>query len=245
LAHSVISPSAFDKLWSKCPASASLSAKAPYVATEATVTGSAAHWMAEKIMRQELIDIDPYKHFVGQTYADGEVKITIDKKLVQKSLAYANYVLKKKEEMKAEMLIEEKVYVSEVSDYLFGTADIILIGKDKISLIDFKSGKWPVEAINNGQLKIYTLGAVMRWGDKYKYENVIFQNGKAKETTLDLHDLVDWGLGYLKEKVELALEKNPTEVVGQQCLLCKGKHLCKKYTEFKSNGGNIIWKRNQ
>tara|TARA_R100001480_G_scaffold9355_2_gene17765 strand:- start:60 stop:782 length:723 start_codon:yes stop_codon:yes gene_type:complete len=240
-----VSPSGFDKLWSKCPASATLSSKAPYVASEATVSGSACHWMAEKVLKQELIDLDPTEHFVGQKYKDGDIEVTIDEKLVKKALAYSNYVFKKQEEMEAEMLIEEKLYVHEVNDHLFGTADIILIGKDKISLIDLKSGKWPVEVIDNGQLKIYTLGAVARWGGEYQYENVIFQNGKAKETTLDLHELVDWGLGYLKDCVDAALEKNPKEVVGQQCLLCKGKTYCKSYNNFTENGGKILWKPNR
>ena len=142
-----MSPSGFDKLWSKCPASATLSSKAPYVASEATVSGSACHWMAEKVLKQELIDLDPTEHFVGQKYKDGDVEITIDEKLVKKALAYSNYVFNKQKEMEAEMLIEEKLYVHEVSDHLYGTADIILIGKDKISLIDLKSGKWPVEVV--------------------------------------------------------------------------------------------------
>lgn len=56
----------------------------------------------------------------------------------------------------------------------FGTADLVMIGGNKLRVIDFKYGKGvPVEVTDNAQMKLYALGALAQYALLYKVERVI------------------------------------------------------------------------
>ena len=89
---------------------------------------------------------------------------------------------------------------------VWGTADAIIIGEESLSrLLILKSGKWAVSMRHdNGQLKIYALGALSRYSSRYKDEDIevimtIVQpsgwhkDGIIRSSSTTATNLVNWG----------------------------------------------------
>jgi hypothetical protein len=83
---------------------------------------------------------------------------------------------------------------------VWGTADAIIIGKNRLVVCDLISGKFPVEAKDNTQLMIYGLGALSRYGNEdTTMELTIVQprgfhpDGPVRTWDISAVDLVEWG----------------------------------------------------
>ena len=156
--HSILGPSAHYR-WSICPASPTKSAEYPGETSRAAVEGTIVHNISEMILKGKFKDIDPREYWIGQEIElEGET-ITVSPNNYDSAVFYVDYVKRRTEELKGTLLIEEQVEVTEIHEALWGTSDAIIIGKDRIAVIDYKNGRWNVEAEGNTQLKIYGLGA--------------------------------------------------------------------------------------
>ena len=103
-----------------------------------------------------------------------DVEIKIKQEHCDWAKFYTDYVNKRQSELEAEKYIERKVYVTEINQELYGTADIILVGKDIIEVIDLKTGTWPVSPENfNPQLSTYALGAIAEFNIENPRMNVM------------------------------------------------------------------------
>ena len=153
MAHAIFSPSSADR-WFKCPASAYLNYQAEYTVGLPAATGTLIHSMTEMLLKDRLRDMTLRDYWIGRKEVVEDFEIEVDEDMVACAEVYVDYIEKRQKELGARSVIEEKVYLDEISGKCFGTADCILIAEDRICVIDLKSGKWPVEAVKNKQLKV-------------------------------------------------------------------------------------------
>ena len=126
---------------------------------------------------------------------------------------------------------------------MLGTADALILSKQRIAVIDLKSGKWPVDVENNTQLMIYALGALSRYGDENTTMEITIvqprswhKDGPVRTWDVSAEDLVDWAYGTLKPACDLAEEETPQEILGDHCRFCNGKAMCVAYKKGEENG---------
>lgn len=234
--HAFLPPSGSDK-WTKCAAMPTIAAKVPYQVSIPAVTGTLVHQISEIIMKDRLDgDITLEDYWLGKVENVEDFEIEIDQEMIDCARTYTEYVQAKTKELDGKLLIEEQVSIDEITDGCWGTADAIILAKDKICVIDLKSGKWPVKPENNYQLMIYGLGALSRYGNTdTKIELTIVQPRGVKkekavktwETTAE--NLVNWGYDFLKPRAEACFEENPEYVFGDHCKFCNGRSLCETY----------------
>ena len=242
MTHAIFSPSSSDR-WFECPASAYLNYSAEYTVNIAAATGTLIHEMCEMLLKGRLKDITLEEYWLGKVVDIEDFQIEVTEDMVKCAETYVEYIFKRKEELNATMVIEEKVYMDEISDKCFGTADCILIGEDRICVIDLKSGKWPVEAVKNKQLMIYGVGAFIRYGNEnpdITMELTIVQpriKNAIKTFEITTPNLLSWATQDLKQATDACDEENPQRVAGDHCRFCAAKTDC---DEYKSKLGEKI-----
>jgi len=232
--HAIFSPSSSDR-WFNCPASAYLNYSAEYTVNIAAATGTLIHEMCEMLLKGRLKDISLEEYWLGKVVDIEDFQIEVTEDMIKCAEVYVEYIFKRKEELNATMVIEEKVYMDEISDKCFGTADCILIAEDRICVIDLKSGKWPVEAVKNKQLMIYGVGAFIRYGNEnpdITMELTIVQpriKNAIKTFEITTPNLLSWATQDLKQATDACDEENPQRASGDHCRFCAAKADCDEY----------------
>ena len=238
MAHSLYSPSSADR-WFNCPASPKMSEQVPYTVSLPAAEGTLLHQISEMKLKDRMEGTDLKGYWLGRTEVIEDFEITIDEDMIDCSEQYVDFVNWKNEEYGGSLLIEEKVMIDEINPKCWGTADAIVLGENKISVIDFKSGRWPVEVQRNKQLSIYGLVALSRYGDENTTLDLTVVQPRAKHKDgsirtwrVSAQDLVMWGYGSLKEALDACEEEEPKLVFGDHCRFCPAKDKC---TEYKFN----------
>lgn len=126
----------------------------------------------------------------------------------------------------------------------FGTGDVIIFSGGVLEIIDLKYGKGvEVSAINNPQLRLYGLGA-------YELLNMIYDIHTVRMTIIQprlenysteeiqIKDLVEWGLDYVKPRAELAYTGKGEFKAGEHCRFCKIKHSCRERASYMQDVPN-------
>jgi len=232
--HAIFSPSSSDR-WFECPASAYLNYSAEYSVNIAAATGTLIHEMCEMLLKGRLKDITLEEYWLNKVVDIEDFQIKVTEDMIKCAEVYVEYIFKRKEELNATMVIEEKVFMDEISDKCFGTADCILIAEDRICVIDLKSGKWPVEAVKNKQLMIYGVGAFIRYGNEnpdITMELTIVQpriKNAIKTFEITTPNLLSWATQDLKQATDACDEENPQRVAGEHCRFCAAKADCDEY----------------
>ena len=242
MAHALPSPSAAER-WFKCSASVLANADMPYETSLAAANGTLIHHMTEMLLKDRLRDMTLRDYWLNRKEVIEEFEIEIDEEMINCAEVYVDYILKREEELGARKVIEEKVYLNEISDKCYGTADCILLAENRICVIDLKSGRMIVDPVKNKQLMIYGLGALTRYGGDNEHitvELTIVQpkdkRNPVKTHTISAPNLVHWGFNDLKPAIEACFEENPQFVAGDHCRFCAFKPNCdayKKYLEEK------------
>ena len=163
MAHALASPSSAER-WFKCAGSVLANADMPYETSLAAANGTLIHHMTEMLLKDRLRDMTLRDYWLDRKEVIEDFEIEIDEEMINCAEVYVDYILKREEELGARRVIEEKVYLNEISDKCYGTADCILLSENRICVIDLKSGKWAVDPVKNKQLMIYGLGALSRYG---------------------------------------------------------------------------------
>jgi len=218
-AHAVFSPSAAHR-WLPCPGSLQPNLLAegdgdgssPYAEE-----GTAAHALAEKMLRGMDVVGDPVMLDYVRQYVDWANEAAADADLV---------------------LIEERVNFSAWTPLpnQFGTADHVAMHFTKMggvcTITDLKYGMGVrVRARDNPQLMLYALGVLDAYdfiGDFKRFDLRICQPRLGMFDTWEVSraDLLAFG-EYVKERSALALEPNAPRVAGEkQCKFCKVKASC-------------------
>jgi hypothetical protein len=139
-------------------------------------------------------------------------------------------------------LFEQRVDFSDWVPDGFGTADVVILSKHSIRVIDLKFGKGvPVDAKDNTQLRLYALGAYAKFKEEYP---------DIKEVTYTIHQprldsissdgttiakLVDWANYFVKPKAKKAWSGAGEFLPGSWCQFCKAKAQCRARSDFNSD----------
>jgi hypothetical protein len=242
--HALLSPSSADK-WFECPAMPTLAAKVDYQVGLPAAVGTLIHSMTEQLLKGFLVDVTLEDYWLGKTELVEDFEIVVDQDMIDCAKIYVDYVQDRAKRLNGKLLIEQKVRVNDVSDKLYGYADAIIITPHTISVIDLKTGKYPVSPEHNKQAMIYAAGVA----DRYANEDTVIEitivqpratwgGGPIKtwETTAEF--LSVWADTDLRASVDACLEENPVYVYGDHCRWCNARSICDLYKQYNKGEDN-------
>jgi len=236
--HSVLSPSSSAR-WLACPPSVRLCETLPDIVKPAgafdyAAQGTAAHTLSEIKLRFIFNQIT--KEEYDQQYEEIKKSEYYDEELEHYSDTYVNYV-------RSQVGSEDDVYIEtrvDYSDYVpegTGSADCIIIGPTECHVLDYKHGMVPVSAISNSQARLYAVGAVTKFEEKYPNIKTIrytivqprAENISTEETTKE--KLLLWADTVVRRKAKQAWVGSGNFQAGDHCKYCKAKASCKTRAE--------------
>ena len=246
-AHAILSASA-SKRWLCCTPSARLEATLPEIkrspgAFDYSQEGTMAHSLAEAKLRHHYNQIsrDEYKReyeiIKATPYFNEEFESYVD-----------NYVLYVRSQIGEgdRPLFEQRVDYSDWAPDGFGTADVVILSKHRVRVIDLKFGKGiAVEAKDNTQLRLYALGAWSKFQEEYpdvqEVEYTIVQPRLESITTdgTSLAKLLDWANYFVKPKAKRAWAGAGEFVPGDHCQFCRAKHTCRARADFANEVASL------
>jgi len=235
--HALLSPSGCER-WSKCPAAPSKSKKMPNNSSYAATRGTIVHEISEMELKDKIEGISLEDYWLGKEIEYDGFTVTVEQDMIDAAKSYVEYVRSRQQELDAVMLVEEQYDCNEINSNIWGTADITLLSKDRIVIIDLKAGKWAVDAEDNLQLKIYGLMALSRYSDRKTVEWVIVQplakhrEGTIRSREISSENLTNWGFDWLKPKAEACLAEDPVFLAGKHCHFCNYKSECETHNQY-------------
>ena len=233
--HALLSASS-SKQWLNCPPSARLQEGFPNESSIYAEEGTFAHSVCEYKVRKYLHE--RVKRPQSEEFYTEEIDQITD--------VYAEFVISVIEEMKRNgceplVLIEERVDYSHIAPSGFGTADMVIIGKEEngkglLHVCDFKTGKGVfVDANHNTQMMLYALGALHAYGYIREIETVrmtIIQPRLENVSTCEMTagELIAWGES-IRETAKMAYEGKGEQKAGDWCRFCRAKPVCRACAE--------------
>lgn len=128
--------------------------------------------------------------------------------------------------------IEKKVIVKGLPQ--FGHTDLVATVGRTMHMRDLKTGRIDVEAVDNDQLKVYSVGILdeLGWDN---FDEVITQplglHWEAEPWTVSVDDLKTYKHDVMLPAFLDAYSINPTASAGDHCLYCPAKIHCKEWQE--------------
>ena len=244
--HATLSPSAA-KRWCECPPSARLNQKYNDLfgdqSSEYAEEGTRAHTLAELKLRKELGEINEY-HFKLQVKKIEEITPETDRATDD----YVDLVLSEFYQMRridpsAQLFVEQQLDLSEWIPECFGTSDAVIVSDAGLVVIDFKFGKGvPVSAVENYQLRLYTLGAYDAFHAVYNFNQgkmIICQPrlDSVSEDIMDITDLLCWADEIIRPAAQMAWRGEGELKAGEHCKFCSIRAICR---ENVLNSLNVI-----
>ena len=229
--HALLSASS-SKQWLHCPPSVRLQEGFQNESSVYAAEGTFAHEICEYKVRKYLKE--RVKRPQSEEFDTEEIEQITD--------VYAEFVISIIEQMKENgceplAFVEERVNYSHIAPSGFGTADMLIIGKDEngkglLHVCDFKTGKGVfVDADHNSQMMLYALGGLAAYGFLYDIEIVrmsIIQPRLDNISTFECSkaELEEWGES-IKPIAKLAYEGKGEQKPGDWCRFCRAKPVCK------------------
>ncbi len=233
--HALLSASS-SKQWLHCPPSVRLQEGFPNESSVYAEEGTFAHEVCEYKVRKYLHE--RVKRPQSEEFYTEEIDQITD--------VYAEFVIGVIEQMKQNgceplVLVEERVDYSHIAPSGFGTADMLIIGKDEngkglMHVCDFKTGQGVfVDTDHNSQMMLYALGGLHMYGYIYPIETVrmsIIQPRLDNIGTFECsrEELEAWGES-IKPIARLAYEGKGEQTPGDWCRFCRAKPVCKACAE--------------
>ena len=250
-AHALLSASS-SKRWLTCTPSARLEATLPEPkkapgAFDFSQEGTMAHSLAEIKLRYHFgqIGIEEYEReyeiIKNTPYYNDDFEAHVD-----------NYVLYVRSQIGDgdTPLFEQRV---DFSDYVpdgFGTADVVILSKHTIRVIDLKFGKGvPVSAIDNSQLRLYSLGAYAKFKEEYpEIKEVVYSIHQPRLDSIStdsttVHKLIDWANYFVKPKAKKAWSGAGEFLPGDHCQFCRAKATCRARADFNNELAKLEFKQ--
>lgn len=229
--HALLSASS-SKQWLHCPPSVRLQENFPNESSVYAEEGTFAHEICEYKVRKYLHE--RVKRPQSEEYDTEEIEQITD--------VYAEFVISIIEKMKENgceplAFVEERVDYSHIAPSGFGTADMLIIGKDEqgrgiLHVCDFKTGAGVfVDADHNSQMMLYALGGLAAYGFLYDVEIVrmsIIQPRLDNISTCEMpvSELNAWAES-IKPIAVMAFEGKGEQHPGDWCRFCRAKPVCK------------------
>ena len=233
--HALLSASS-SKQWLNCPPSARLQEGFPNESSSYAEEGTFAHSICEYKV----------KKYLHERVSRPQSEEFYTEEIDQITDVYAEFVITIIEQMKRNgceplVLVEERVDYSHIAPSGFGTADMLIIGKDEngkglLHICDFKTGQGVfVDANHNTQMMLYALGGLAAYGYIYEIETVrmsIIQPRLDNISTFEAtrEELEAWGES-IKETAKMAYEGKGEQKAGEWCRFCRAKPVCRACAE--------------
>ena len=239
--HALLSASGAAR-WLACTPSARLELQFPAQMSEYAKEGTLAHLLGELAARYFLDEISEgeYENRLAQIAKD----VQYSAEMQEYANGYAKFVLEKRNALRetsadAFAELEVKVDFSKWVKDGFGTCDCCIVADNVLEIIDLKYGKGVrVEAEGNPQMRLYALGALMKYDMLYDFETIrmtIYQPrlpGVQSTSEMTAAELLDWAENYVKPRAKLAWagegEFCPSE---EACRFCRAKAQCRARAE--------------
>mgnify|MGYP003326185668 FL=1 len=239
-AHALLSASS-SKRWLTCTPSARLEATLPEPKKSASAfdfskEGTMAHSLAEIKLRHHYGQIGieeferEYEIIKNTPYYNEDFEANVD-----------NYVLYVRSQIGEgdTPLFEQRVDFSDWVPDGFGTADVVILSKHSIRVIDLKFGRGiPVSALHNTQLRLYALGAYCKFKEEYpeiKEVQYVIHQPRLDNISSDgtsVQKLVDWANYFVKPKAKKAWSGTGEFLPGDHCQFCRAKATCRARSDF-------------
>ncbi len=230
--HAVLSASSSHR-WTKCTPAARLELEFDYSQSSAAAEGTAAHALAEHKLRRALKmrskkPISPFDCDEMDEHTDAYVEFVLEQLELAKQSCSDPLVL-----------IEQRLDFSKYVPDGFGTGDCVLISDKTLHIIDLKYGMGIlVNAENNSQMMLYSLGAMEIYNSLYDIDEVsmtVFQprRDNVSTWTIPVTELRDWAEKELKPKAELAFNGEGEYCPGDWCTFCRAAVKCRARAEEK------------
>ena len=241
-AHALLSASG-SKRWLSCTPSAKLEATLPEQkrgagAFDFSQEGTTAHSMAEAKLRHHFgqIGTEEYENEItavkATPYYNDDFEAHVD--------SYVLYVRSQIGEGDTP-LFEQRVDFSDWVPDGFGTADVVILSKHAIRVIDLKFGKGiPVHAQDNPQLRLYALGAYSKFKDEFpdiKEVSYTIHQPRLDSISTDgttISKLVDWAYYFVKPKAKKAWSGAGEFLPGEWCGFCRAKAQCRARSDYNT-----------
>lgn len=227
-AHAKLSASGSHR-WLACPASVMAEQGLPESTSKFAHEGTAAHELAEIILRTPQ---DDCAQWIGRVLP--ETEWTVDREMadyVQQYIDYISHHVYKDSYAAYEVRVDFSDWIPDG----FGTCDAMVITGDTLHVIDLKYGKGvPVSPVKNTQAMLYALGAYSDAQSIFDIKQVqitivqsrIFDD-EPQSWTISIEDLLRWG-EWAKQRAEACLEPGAEFVPGdKQCQWCNAKPTCR------------------
>ena len=248
-AHAVVTASGFER-WSHCTAAPRYEEQFPDGETTIyAAEGTLAHSVCELYGRKKFTVMSTRKF--NSELKKLKADVLWQDEMIKTAEVYVDFLTEKAMTYAATPHVAFEVRV-DLSDYIpegFGTCDNIMIGGDTLRITDYKHGKGvPVSSINNGQMRLYALGALKLYypiyGDTIKRVcTAIVQPRITEDVTeewLTVDELREWGETVAKPKAQAAYFGMGTFCAGDWCRFCKGKAECRARAEYYAGFSQYI-----
>jgi hypothetical protein len=249
-AHALLSASG-SKRWLSCTPSARLESTLPEQKRSAngfdfSQEGTMAHTLGEIKLRHYFgqIGIEEYQReyeiIKNTPYYNDDFEANVD-----------NYVLYVRSQIGEgdTPLFEQRVDFSDWVPDGFGTADVVILSKHAIRVIDLKFGKGvPVSALDNTQLRLYALGAWSKFKEEYpdiKEVSYTIHQPRLDSISTDgttVAKLVDWANYFVKPKAKKAWSGSGEFLPGEWCQFCRAKAQCRARSDFNTELAKLEFK---
>lgn len=232
MAHARLSPSSAER-WMTCPGSVNLCKDMPDSSSAFADEGSAAHALAETLLRGG----KPAAELVG--LKDPATGIEWTAEMLADVMPYVNNVAALAGYLNGTLLIEQKLPIGQFTGerkddgtWAKGTADAVILAGDELVIADLKFGRGVVvEAENNKQLMLYALAAHQEFEmvSEFKRVRLIISQPRLhswSEWSISVEDLLAFGKEV--ELAALACDKPdaPLRPSEKGCKFCKAKATC-------------------
>lgn len=240
--HSKLSASSANR-WIHCPGSVHMAGMFLATSSPAADEGSLAHALAEARLNG-ITGLDELEGKV-QAFYKAHPNLSGDfaemTEYIDPYVDFVNGLYQEtlRADSSAVMLTEQRLDFSEIVPGGFGTADVVIIGDGRVTVIDLKYGKGvPVSAKNNPQIRLYAFGAIGEYDIVYDFDRVkmvIYQPRLSQVTDeeMSVDDLKTWAENTVKPAAAAALSDHPAYCPGEWCTshFCPGAGACRARAE--------------
>lgn len=243
MAHAMFSPSSSKRVCS-CPASLAL--HEDQGTSYDAALGTVAHGIHERVLLGELWDAAEAigeHHVVEEGSAHFEFVVDVPMAdAVQESVEFVRDVISemRRDGEEPQLFVEVKADISRwtpIPDQ-FGTSDVVIIGKTKLVVIDYKHGSGiKVDAERNTQLALYALGSLAQYENLHAFEHIDMRIHQPRMLNYSRweqskQELLQFG-DYIAERFELAVSGDaPFGPSEGACKFCSVKARCPALAKF-------------
>ncbi len=223
--HSILPPSSAARRVA-CAGSRAMEALYPEDNSPSAIEGTAAHWVAMKVLKKETVCL-------GEKTENGEI---VTAEMIEGAALYADCISERVQSdgiLPDTFLTEIPLTMSEVHPLAWGTADCVAFGGGiGLHIWDYKFGHKYVPVYKNWQLIYYAIGAcetfkirpakITLWIVQPRYFG---SEGKIRKWELSFNELEYYKGQLIVVETEAMMEK-PKLSPSSECLYCTARHAC-------------------